>query len=77
MFLSVEYSPVHFIKNMLKIDANGYKRREQSCFIGQAGWGAHRSQMEIHISDRTYKFQNKTGLDDKANSELLKSNQSG
>jgi hypothetical protein len=61
---------------MLKIDAIGDKRREQSCFIGQAGWGAHTSQMEIHISDRTYKFQNKTELDaKKANSELLKSNQ--
>ena len=31
--------------------------------------------MEIHISDRTHKFQNKTGLDAKANSELYKSNQ--
>jgi hypothetical protein len=31
--------------------------------------------MEIHISDWTHKFQNKTGLDAKANSELYKSNQ--
>ncbi len=31
--------------------------------------------MEIHISNWTHKFQNKTGLDDKANSELYKSNQ--
>jgi hypothetical protein len=30
--------------------------------------------MEIHISDWTHKFQNKTGLDAKANSELYKSN---
>ncbi len=29
--------------------------------------------MEIHISDWTHKFQNKTGLDAKANSELYKS----
>ncbi len=28
---------------------------------------------EIHISDSTHKFQNKTGLDAKANSELYKS----
>ncbi len=31
--------------------------------------------MEIHISDRTHKFQNKTGLDAKDNSELYKSKQ--
>ncbi len=31
--------------------------------------------MEIHISNWTHKFQNKTGLDAKANSELYKSNQ--
>ncbi len=31
--------------------------------------------MEIHVSDWTHKFQNKTGLDAKANSELYKSNQ--
>jgi hypothetical protein len=31
--------------------------------------------MEIHISDWIHKFQNKTGLDAKANSELYKSNQ--
>ncbi len=31
--------------------------------------------MEIHISNWTHKFQNKTGLDGKANSELYKSNQ--
>ncbi len=31
--------------------------------------------MEIHISDQTHKFQNKTGLDAKANSELYKSKQ--
>jgi hypothetical protein len=31
--------------------------------------------MEIHISDRTHKFQNKTGLNAKANSELYKSSQ--
>ncbi len=30
--------------------------------------------MEIHISNWTYKFQNKSGLDAKANSELYKSN---
>jgi hypothetical protein len=30
--------------------------------------------MEIHISDWTHKFQDKTGLDAKANSELYKSN---
>ena len=30
--------------------------------------------MEIHISNWTHKFQNKTGLDAKANSELYKSN---
>jgi hypothetical protein len=30
--------------------------------------------MEIHISNWTHKFQNKTGLDAKANSELCKSN---
>jgi hypothetical protein len=29
--------------------------------------------MEIHISNWTHKFQNKTGLDAKANSELYKS----
>jgi hypothetical protein len=29
--------------------------------------------MEIHISDWTHKFQNKTGLDAKANSVLYKS----
>ena len=29
--------------------------------------------MEIHISNWTHKFQNKTGLDAKANSELCKS----
>jgi hypothetical protein len=29
--------------------------------------------MEIHISDRTHKFQSKTRLDAKANSELYKS----
>jgi hypothetical protein len=33
----------------------------------------HRLQMEIHISDWTYKFQNKTGLNAKAYSELYKS----
>jgi hypothetical protein len=31
-------------------------------------------KMEIHISNWTHKFQNKTGLDAKANSELYKSN---
>jgi hypothetical protein len=31
--------------------------------------------MEIHISNWTHKFQDKTGLDAKANSELYKSNQ--
>ncbi len=31
--------------------------------------------MEIHISDQTHKFHNKTGLDAKANSELYKSKQ--
>ncbi len=31
--------------------------------------------MEIHISDWTHKFQNKTGLDAKAKSELYKSKQ--
>jgi hypothetical protein len=31
-------------------------------------------KMEIHISDWTHKFQNKTGLDAKANLELYKSN---
>ncbi len=31
--------------------------------------------MEIHISNWTHKFQNKTGLDAKANSELYKSKQ--
>jgi hypothetical protein len=31
--------------------------------------------MEIHISDWTHKFQNKTGLDAKANLELYKSSQ--
>ncbi len=31
--------------------------------------------MEIHISDQTHKFQNKTGLDAKDNSELYKSKQ--
>jgi hypothetical protein len=30
--------------------------------------------MEIHMSIWTHKFQNKTGLDAKANSELYKSN---
>jgi hypothetical protein len=30
--------------------------------------------MEIHISNWTHKFQNKTGLDAKANLELYKSN---
>jgi hypothetical protein len=30
--------------------------------------------MEIHISDWTHKFPNKTELDAKANSELYKSN---
>ncbi len=30
--------------------------------------------MEIHISNWTHKFQNQTGLDAKANSELYKSN---
>jgi hypothetical protein len=30
--------------------------------------------MEIYISNWTHKFQNKTGLDAKANSELYKSN---
>ncbi len=30
--------------------------------------------MEIHISNWTHKFQNRTGLDAKANSELYKSN---
>ncbi len=30
--------------------------------------------MEIHISTWTHKFQNRTGLDAKANSELYKSN---
>jgi hypothetical protein len=30
--------------------------------------------MEIHISNWTHKFKNKTGLDAKANSELYKSN---
>jgi hypothetical protein len=30
--------------------------------------------MEIHISDWIHKFQDKTGLDAKANSELYKSN---
>ncbi len=29
--------------------------------------------MKIHISDRTHKFQSKTRLDAKANSELYKS----
>ena len=31
--------------------------------------------MEIHISNWTHKFQNRTGLDAKTNSELYKSNQ--
>jgi hypothetical protein len=31
--------------------------------------------MDIHISNQTHKFQNKTGLDAKANSELYKSKQ--
>ena len=31
--------------------------------------------MEIHISDQTHKFQNETGLDAKANSELKNSKQ--
>ncbi len=30
--------------------------------------------MEIHISNWTHKFQNRTGLDAKANSEFYKSN---
>jgi hypothetical protein len=30
--------------------------------------------MEIHISNWTHKFQNRTGLDAKTNSELYKSN---
>ncbi len=30
--------------------------------------------MEIHISNWTHKFQNQTGLDAKANSEVYKSN---
>jgi hypothetical protein len=48
------------------------------------GWGAFLAwpttaaslqiTMEIHISNWTHKFQNKTGLDAKANSELYKSN---
>jgi hypothetical protein len=45
---------------------------------GGTGLACHSCQsqitMEIHISDWTYKFQNKTGLDAKANSELYKSN---
>ncbi len=43
------------------------------------GWPATAASpqitMEIHISDRTHKFQNKTGLDAKDNSELYKSKQ--
>jgi hypothetical protein len=41
------------------------------------GWPATAASpeitMEIHISDRTHKFQSKTRLDAKANSELYKS----
>jgi hypothetical protein len=44
-------------------------------WLGQPQLPVHRSQMEIHISDWTHKFQNKTGLNAKANSELYKSNQ--
>ena len=48
---------------------------------GSLGWPATAATaspwitMEIHISDRTHKFQNKTGLDAKDNSELYKSKQ--
>jgi hypothetical protein len=45
------------------------------CWPGPPQLRVHRSQMEIYISDWTHKFQNKTGLDAKANSELYKSNQ--
>jgi hypothetical protein len=45
--------------------------------VGGGGGTAASPQitMEIHISDWTHKFQNKTGLDAKTNSELYKSNQ--
>ncbi len=65
-----------------------YGRRERSYSLEKLnGWGwrggstglaRHSCQsqitIEIHISDWTHKFQNKTGLDAKANSELYKSN---
>ncbi len=45
---------------------------------GLMGWATTAASlqitMEIHISNWTHKFQNRTGLDAKANSELYKSN---
>jgi hypothetical protein len=42
---------------------------------GFTGLACNSCQSVDHISDQTHKFQNKTGLDAKANSELYKSNQ--
>jgi hypothetical protein len=52
------------------------KKREGGLYWpGPQQLPAHTPQitMEIYISDWTHKFQNKTGLDAKANSELYKS----
>jgi hypothetical protein len=67
-----------------------HKKRERSNFIGQAEWRGeggnfsglahHSCQSTDHNGnsyfrlDTSHKFQNKTGLDAKANSELYKSN---
>jgi hypothetical protein len=60
-----------------------HKKREEKLNGGEGGgaflaWPATAASpqitKEIHISNWTHKFQNKTGLDAKANSELYKSN---
>ncbi len=56
------------------------KKREEKLNGGGGGgaWpttaASPQITMEIHISNWTHKFQNKTGLDAKANSEFYKSN---
>ena len=56
-----------------------HKKREEKLNGEGVAWpttaASPQITMEIHISNWTHKFQNKTGLDAKANSELYKSNQ--
>ena len=62
---------------LYKKTANGFGQNKLGALLAWPTTAAspRRSQMEIHISDWTHKFQNKTGLNAKANSELYKSSQ--